>query len=363
MSSWESLGISLKLINMCGLHPQKVKKPLFVFNFAVLVIIPGLIVTNMVLNFHLSLLEAISYHYYVWSKFGALLVLQRLSVAKMLETIKHFKPIDDCFSEENVIYKKYDRMLKFYAYYVLMCLFLVTCNTFTLDTWTIFESYVPKGVPNAVLFFAEFYAAIVAYLSTVGTNILTCTFTLCVAQQFGILKKKIQTLDLTRLETEDDRRLCVEKLKEIIAFHIFLLKCIKQLRDMYSFPLLMQLGGDVYLLCIHTYGITSVELRVMDLIRHVAFNLLIITSFIFLFGYPSQLLMEESEGVGESIYCNCEWYAPNIVPIRRNLRLMVLMSQQNLTITAGGFADVNNTTVLFLIKTAYSFYTYLQTVS
>nr|UTN00940.1 odorant receptor [Semanotus bifasciatus] len=362
MSSWESLGISLKMSNMCGLHPQKPIKPFFVFNFIMLTIITVLIIMNVIYNFHLTLLESISYIYYVWAKFFFILCLQRRPLEGMLALIKHFKPIDDDFSKENIIYKRYDGWLKLYAFYTVFCAFFMIYNATTLDRWTIYESYAPKGVPELVLFMAELYVIILTYFSIMGGNILACTLMLSVAQQFGILQRQLHGLDLVRMKTDGDRQICIKNLNEIIAYHIFLVKCIKNLREIYSLPLLMQIIGDVAVLCINMYGMT-LDTGIMDLGRHIALNLLVLASFVFLFGYPSQILTEQSEGVGYTVYCICQWYLPNIIPIRKDLQLMLLMSQKTLTITAGGFTDVNNRTVLVLMKTAYSFFAYLQTVS
>nr|UTN00941.1 odorant receptor [Semanotus bifasciatus] len=362
MSSREVLGISLKLIAVCGLNPKKVVKPLYVFNFIIMGMITVLVIVNMILNFHMSLVEKITYLYYAWSKFSTFLFLQRCALEKFLKRMKYFKS-DDGNSEEISIFKKYYGWLKLYALYTLFCGILVVYDAFTSDPRTIFGSYAPKGVSPTVLFTAELYVEIQSYFSNVGANILSCIFTLSVAQQLRILRRKIQALDLTQTQSEDERQKCMVNVKEIIAYHIFLVNCIRKLREINSLSLLVQIIGDVSVLCINMYGLTTPEIGARELVQRMTVNLLMVASFIFLFGYPSQLLAEEFEGVGESIYCNCDWYMPNIISIRNDLLLMLLMSQKNLAITAGGFTDVDNTTVLFMIKTAYSFFTYLQTVS
>nr|UTN00929.1 odorant receptor [Semanotus bifasciatus] len=363
MSDWETLGIALKLIGYTGLHPLKVSKLLFIFNLAMLSCITVLVITNMLVNFHFFQLEASSYVYYVWIKFVAISLLKRTPLRKMLSMINKFKP-NDFSSEENETYRTYIRRLKIYAaYLIVFCSFFVVGSSLTKDIPTVFDPYLPKGVPRRVLYFSELYVVVSASFSISGNGILATTLLLSVAQQFKLLNNKMKTFDLRQMQMEDTRQMCKKRLKEIITYHIFLLKCVKLLNEIYSLPLFLQLGGDIYLLSVNIYGISSPASTRMDLFRSAAIAVEISVSFIFLFGYPSQLLMEMAEEFGNSIYCHCDWYIPNIVPVRKDLLFMIARSQKSLRITAGGLVNVNNATVLLLLKTAYSFYTYLQTIS
>nr|CAI5844277.1 unnamed protein product [Callosobruchus analis] len=86
------------------------------------------------------------------------------------------------------------------------------------------------------------------------------------------------------------------------------------------------------------------------------------TEFLFLYGVPAQTLMDEAGEVGNSAFYHTEWYLPHIIPIRKSLIMIVNRSQKSVCLSASGFIDINRQTVISMVKTAYSFYTFLQTV-
>ncbi|KAG5869393.1 hypothetical protein JTB14_038423 [Gonioctena quinquepunctata] len=70
----------------------------------------------------------------------------------------------------------------------------------------------------------------------------------------------------------------------------------------------------------------------------------------------------QAEEVANSAFYHCEWYLPNVIPARKSLSFMIQRSQKTVCLTAMGFIDINRQTIVAMWKTAYSFFTFLQTV-
>ncbi|XP_023312865.1 uncharacterized protein LOC111692961, partial [Anoplophora glabripennis] len=70
-----------------------------------------------------------------------------------------------------------------------------------------------------------------------------------------------------------------------------------------------------------------------------------------------------SEATAETIYSECKWYLPKLRHLRNDFLIMMMRSQDGVSIRAANYHVINNRTVLLIMKTAYSFYTFMQKVA
>ncbi|XP_072375698.1 odorant receptor 13a-like, partial [Diabrotica undecimpunctata] len=84
-------------------------------------------------------------------------------------------------------------------------------------------------------------------------------------------------------------------------------------------------------------------------------------AMLFLTCYYGQLILTQSELIGNAVY-NSKWYnCPS--SLQKSVLLMILRSQRPLKLTAASISTLSLQTFLSIIKTAYSFFTLLLTMS
>nr|QNH68031.1 odorant receptor 4 [Apriona germarii] len=118
---------------------------------------------------------------------------------------------------------------------------------------------------------------------------------------------------------------------------------------------------SVTAMCVDMY-ILSKRQNIDDLLRICVGSSAVIVEYFLVYGLPAQLLMDESLATGDTIYFDCEWYLPTVRPLRTDLLIMIMQSQKKLRIRAANYHTVSNETPLLILKTAYSFYAFLQKV-
>ncbi|KAJ8916846.1 hypothetical protein NQ315_005853, partial [Exocentrus adspersus] len=105
------------------------------------------------------------------------------------------------------------------------------------------------------------------------------------------------------------------------------------------------------------------DLPQLERYRILLVSFAVITEYALIWGLPAQLLMNEVEDTANAIYCEVSWYLKNTVPLRKYLLMTLMRSQKGVSIRAGNYHVINNETVVLMLKTAYSFYTFLQTLN
>lgn len=59
-----------------------------------------------------------------------------------------------------------------------------------------------------------------------------------------------------------------------------------------------------------------------------------------------RLCLFQADEVSISAFHHCQWYLPNIIPIRRSLMITIHRSQRPVGLSAGGLMDINRQTVI-----------------
>nr|CAH7754042.1 unnamed protein product [Callosobruchus chinensis] len=201
---------------------------------------------------------------------------------------------------------------------------------------TIYYYYPIQQIPWFVSYAIEFYVTVVTMLLVIGCNLFISVLIVIGAGQFSNLNARIKQMDLAKIENRKDLQSCMEELSHNVEYHDFLIEYVKLLDDIFAklFAILMAIVTS--LLCMNMYVLSQPNTQLVDLIRCGTMVCALTTEFLFLYGVPAQTLMDE-------VFAK-------------------LLSQKAVCLSASGFIDINRQTVVSMVKTAYSFYTFLQTV-
>ncbi|XP_023309848.1 uncharacterized protein LOC111691374 [Anoplophora glabripennis] len=181
--------------------------------------------------------------------------------------------------------------------------------------------------------------------------------------QFRLLNLKIEALNCEDVENEHDFDRNVRGLKSMIQYQQYLMRYVKDLNELLYVPLALMMITSVFLMCLNMYTLTTSEGTMVDSGRVMLTSFALVVEFLIVYGLSAQLLMDESEATADMIYFECEWYLPNLRPLRKYFLIMMTRSQKDVCIRAGNYHMINNRTILVIMRTAYSFYTFLQKVA
>ncbi|XP_023309854.1 odorant receptor 49b-like [Anoplophora glabripennis] len=165
------------------------------------------------------------------------------------------------------------------------------------------------------------------------------------------------------IENDHDVEIYIRKLKSIIKYQQFLMRLVDYLNELLSVPIALLMVTSVALKCISMYNMTINQGSISDKGRTIVTILSVIAEFFLAYGLPAQILMDESTATADTIYSECKWYLPKLRCLRCHFLIMMTRNQRGVCIRAGNYHVINNGTVLLMVKTAYSFYAFLQNVT
>ncbi|XP_023312904.1 uncharacterized protein LOC111692996 [Anoplophora glabripennis] len=102
---------------------------------------------------------------------------------------------------------------------------------------------------------------------------------------------------------------------------------------------------------------------ISDKVRMFVIIFTMVAEFFMVYGLPAQLLMDESAAIADTVYSECKWYSSKLQHIWKDFFIVIIRSQRSVCIRAGNYHIINNATVLLMVKSAYTFYAFLQKVT
>nr|QNH68033.1 odorant receptor 6 [Apriona germarii] len=133
------------------------------------------------------------------------------------------------------------------------------------------------------------------------------------------------------------------------------------LNEVLSAPLALLITSNVTVFCMNMY-VLSTSQNLTESCRTMVTTFALVFEYFMVFGLPAQLLMDEATSTADIIYQECKWYLPSVKPLRSDFLIMIMRSQKKNCIRAANYHIISNQTVLLMLKTAYTFYTFIQNV-
>ncbi|XP_072381335.1 odorant receptor 13a-like [Diabrotica undecimpunctata] len=274
-----------------------------------------------------------------------------------------FWTVDPEGSENQKLLKGLRKMEKSFLIYISCSVCMFIFKPLLVKGTTIYYYYQIEQIPFIVSYIIEFYVTLVTMSMVIGVNLFISITIVIGAGQFSNLNTKIRQLDLNKTQNnERGLEVCIKEVREIIDYHNHLITYVRHLDEIFSSLFAMLISIITSLLCMNMYVLSQPHNTIVDLIRCGTMVMAFTSEFLLLYGVPAQKLIDEAQEVANSAFYHCEWYLPNIISIRKPLSFMIFRSQKMVCLSAMGFLDINRQTIVAMIKTAYSFFTFLQTV-
>nr|ALR72583.1 odorant receptor OR40 [Colaphellus bowringi] len=351
------------LLNFVGMHPlKKYVTPFIVFNAILTFYITVLIILKLLWDKELVAVESLCVFSQIWLKIFVLTTKKR-KIKQVIDDTQQFWENDPENSENKQLLKNLAKLERIFLTYISCstCMFLF--KPLLVKGTSIYYYYKIPQIPFYVSYPIEFYVTIVTMALAIAVNLFISIVIVIGAGQFSNLNAKMKQLDLSIAEDcQDGLRTCTLEMNKNIEYHDFLIKYVSHLDEIFSMLFVVLTGIITSLLCMNMYVLSQPTTTAVDMIRCGTMVCAFTSEFLFLYGVPAQRLMDEAEEVANSAFYHCQWYLPNIIPLRKSLSFMIHRSQKSVCLSAMGFIDINRQTIVAMIKTAYSFFTFLQTI-
>ncbi|XP_015836251.1 putative odorant receptor 85d isoform X1 [Tribolium castaneum] len=358
---------SLKLLKVCGLHPNSNNKLLnvyFVVNYSCFLAILTLAIIGISKTYDSNVFEAIEnlqtvfLYIHVSNRFFftldcffqllgkyPTLFFKKKTLKELLERQKQFWPIDNV---EPKLAKKFDQILtnttKFIRYFIIVT-FLVIMNFFLQPILTgdlPVRVYVPSGwfhYINSVYW----YLIPVIIGSIYGSDLIFCSLCVPVIIQFQLLAHKFEKFK-------------PQQLKKLVDYHNFLIKYCNDLNKYIEPIFLNQVIVATAIICMQLFIVSQKEFLLPNKLKCLGycFGEVIETA---IYCFNAEMISDAAEKVGIAVY-NSQWYK---VP-RKSVVLVIAKTQKKVVFNGLGLVAINLKTFTQIFKTALSFYSYLNTM-
>nr|CUQ99418.1 Olfactory receptor 42 [Manduca sexta] len=149
-----------------------------------------------------------------------------------------------------------------------------------------------------------------------------------------------------------------KEITEIVLQHQALIRLSRDIENMYSLTLLVNVVNSPLVICF--CGFCSVVVEKWNETAYKSFLVTALSQTWFVCWY-GQKLLDSSEGVAEAVY-NSGWYRAS-KKIRRSLMIMLHGSQKGVGVTTYGFSIISLASYSTIIKTSWSYFTLLLNFS
>ncbi|KAL0129879.1 hypothetical protein PUN28_001860 [Cardiocondyla obscurior] len=195
-------------------------------------------------------------------------------------------------------------------------------------------------------------AMVLASTANHGNDALFLNITLYICCQVKILRANFLDFDTESPQIYDRFNVLVKR-------HKYLIKLARELAEMISFVLLIQLFIISILLCIMGFQLI-VQLGKSNVIL-ITKNLMVQSTFLMqltLYGVIGNYLKTEMEEIGVSVYQSTWYKFPS--KLRKTLILIIMCSESPVTLQAGNFIVVNLATYVSILKASLSYLSVLR---
>ncbi|XP_044255232.1 odorant receptor 4-like [Tribolium madens] len=218
--------------------------------------------------------------------------------------------------------------------------------------------YIPEFVPRPI--FIVFNNAVFAVSAfAVGSfDMFVCVMVVLITIQFKILNHDILSLDLGKVLTENDEKVCQKKIKVIVDYHDFLDRYLAKVSSIVSPALLVYFTIAPIVLCFELFFMSKSS-NFAEIAKSCVYIAGIVIELFFFFCLPATYLMIETEQMITVVY-NSGWEKCYFISIRKSLIIMMQRMQKETLLTAGKMIKINLETCTNAFRMALSFYTSLQ---
>ncbi|XP_019883246.2 odorant receptor 13a-like [Camponotus floridanus] len=193
---------------------------------------------------------------------------------------------------------------------------------------------------------------IIAATTNLGNDALFLNITLHVCGQVNILRLHFMNFDVTSPRIYD-------RFNVLIQRHCYLIMLVRELADLISFVLLIELFIISILICIMGFQVI-LALTVNDIVM-IGKSLMTLSAFLIqltLYSFIGNYLKSEMEEIGISIYQSA-WYSfPR--KLARNVIFILMQTKSPVALQAGNFIVVNLSTYVSILKTSFSYLSVLR---
>ncbi|XP_023309845.1 uncharacterized protein LOC111691371 [Anoplophora glabripennis] len=353
----------LKAFVFLGVDPNRpIRKWRVTFNSALAVWIISLSLCKCYLDRNLQNIEPISALNIIYVKYLAL-AIGRKTVKQILESKEQFWEVDIVDDEITYLIQYLKAIDRLYKSSIFLAVSAYTVPPLLSIKSSVFNCFIPEYIPFALFYIVEIYVIIVGSFVFIYFNIFVCSLIVLAAIQFRLVNFKIRDLSLKEIENDQDVEMYVRNMKKIIKHQQFLMRYVDELNTILSVPVALLMVTNIPMICITMYNATLTGSVLLDQFRTLATILCVLTESFLVYGFPAQVMMDQSEATAETIYSECKWHLPKLRHLRNDFLIMMIRSQEGVSIRAANYHIINNRTVLIIMKTAYTFYTFMQKVA
>ncbi|XP_023311544.1 uncharacterized protein LOC111692075 [Anoplophora glabripennis] len=285
------------------------------------------------------------------------------TVKQILESKEQFWQIDIVDDEITYLIQYLKAIERLYKSSIFFSVSAYTVPPLLSINSSVFNCFIPHYIPFPLFYIAEVYIVIFSSFVFVYFNIFVCSLIVFAAIQFRLVNFKIRDLNLKDIENDQDVEVYVRNMKRIIKHQQLLMRFVDDLNTILCVPVALLIVTNISIMCIAMYNATVNEGNLFVQVRLIVTIVCILTESFFVYGFPAQVMTDQSEATAETIYSECKWYLPKLQHLRNDFLIMMMRSQEGVSIRAANYHIINNRTVLLIMKTAYTFYTFMQKVA
>ncbi|KAJ3620418.1 hypothetical protein MTP99_004366 [Tenebrio molitor] len=357
---------SLKLLKVCGLHPDSRSKLLniyFCVNYFFFLCILTLASIGVVTTVQNNVFEAIENLQTVFLYIHLLgkypnLFFKKPILSHLLEQRCNFWQVED-FPDE--VRQECQRILttttNFVRYFIVVT-FLVIMNFFLQPILTgdlPVRVYVPKGWFH-VINLTYWYLIPVIIGSIYGSDLIFCSICVPVIVQFKLLKYKFENWSFGDASKKEFQ----EELRVLVDHQNFLVEYCKEINGYTNAIFLNQVIVSTAIICMQLFIVSQKEFLLPNKLKCLGYcSMEVIETAIYCFN--AEVLSEASESIGDAVY-NSPWYDTSVLEVRKTVTLVIAKSQKKIVFSGFGLVWINLKTFTQIFKTAMSFYSYLNTM-
>ncbi|XP_034180496.2 odorant receptor 22c-like [Osmia lignaria lignaria] len=235
-----------------------------------------------------------------------------------------------------------------------------TTRTLPFEVW--YGTDVTETPYFEIAFACQLLAAQINCAGIWGIETSCMTMILHVCGQFRLINKWIRNIG-TEINSNpiDDYCNCPKNVEvnliKCIRHHQRMINAVNDVNNLLTPIIFMQLLTSGIKICLSGFAVINNNTSA-ELVKAVIY-LIGMTTQLLLWCCPGEILIQESQQVGEIAYLNVPWY--KLPPIyRRQLLLIILRSQKHCSITAITFQRLSFRTLTSVFNTAASYFTLLR---
>nr|AKC58558.1 odorant receptor 23 [Anomala corpulenta] len=196
--------------------------------------------------------------------------------------------------------------------------------------------------------------------ATISTDLILIGLLYLMSAQIKTLNFNLRNVTDTNPDYDAERqeKQVQDNLRISIRHHLAISDFVSKLEEIFSFGLFLQIFSSIIAISAGGVYMVFVTLTPSSFIILVS-SMTMILAQIAMYCWVGQGLLTESDQIGESCYMS-EWYTCNIAT-RKMFFIIMERSKRVISFKAGKFFELSFTTLVMIIKNAYSYFTVIIT--